>query len=287
MPDKNKLMEITTLENVPMTEITRAFNDGFSDYFVKFNATEEYLTNRWRGGRVNLSLSAGGWLDGKLVGILISGIDTWEGKLTAYNAATGVAPEARGNHFTTKAYDFLIPKFKEIGIEQMTLEVIQHNEKAIPIYERVGFKIDRGLSCFSGEPKIRQVSDIEGVELEISNRLDLEKAILFHDYEPAWESTFLALLMNWDQYEVYKLIQNSDLLGYAVVNFRMGQIYSFAIHPNHRRKGLGTFLFSKINEQFPKLKLNNVDDRDTGTLEFLNSIQLPFVINQYEMKMQI
>ena len=280
-------MEITTLENVPMSEITKAFNEGFSDYFVKFDATEDYLTNRWRGGRVNLALSAGGWFDGNLVGILISGIDTWEGKLTAYNAATCVAPKARGNHFTSQAYDFLIPKFKEIGVEQMTLEVIQHNEKAIPVYERIGFKIERGLNCFSGEPSIRETKDIEGVRFEVSNQIDLEKAILFHDYEPAWESTFLALLMNWEQYEVYKLIESEsdELLGYAILNFQTGQIFSFGIHSEHRRKGLGTYLFSKINEEHQKLKLNNVDDRDSGTLDFLKSVQLPYVINQYEMKM--
>ncbi len=278
-------MKITTLENVPMSEITKAFNDGFSDYFVKFNATEEYLTNRWRGGRVDLSMSAGGWINNELVGILISGIDFWEGKLTAFNAATCVAPHARGNHFTSQAYEFLLPKLKEIDVKQLTLEVIQGNEKAIPVYERIGFKKVRGLGCFNGEPKIRQPYEDPEITIEVGHEIDLEKAILFHDFDPAWESTFYALLMNWSFYEVYKILKEEEMVGYAIVNSSNGQIYSFGVDPDYRRKGYAKLLFSKISQKHKKLKINNIDNDDLGTHEFLKHISLPHVIDQYEMKM--
>jgi GNAT superfamily N-acetyltransferase len=280
---KIKRMKLTTLENVAMSEITKALNEGFSDYILKFNATEEYLTTRWRGGRVNLSLSVGGWVDGKLEGLLVSGIDDWEGVLTAFNIATCVAPLARGNHFTSKAYDFLIPKLEEIGVKQLMLEVIQGNDQAIPVYERIGFKNARGLLCFSGEPRIRQLINMEGVEIIISNKLDLEKAILFHDFDPSWESTFLGLIMNWDQYDVYQILKNNELIGYGIVNANTGSIMSFAIHPDHRRKTLGTLLFSKIHEKHSVLKINNIDENDHGSIEFLRSLLLSNPINQYEM----
>lgn len=277
-------MKITTLENVPMSEITAAFNEGFSDYLIKFTATEEYLTNRWRGGRVDLAYSAGGWMDEKLVALLVIGLDEWGGILTAFNTATCVAPDARGNNFTQRAYDFLMPKFDDIDVEQLTLEVIQKNERAIPVYEKVGFKIERRLNCYGGEPKIRFQPDIEGIKIELAHQIDLEKAVLFHDFDPAWENTFLALLLNWEQYEVFQLTEENQLLGYAIVHKETGNIPSFGIHPDHRRKGLATMLFSKINEKHPVLKINNVDDRDQGTLSFIDSILLPNPVNQYEMK---
>ena len=135
-------MKINSLENSKIQELTRVYNQGFSDYVIQFNADESYLTNRWAGARVQLNYSAGGWLNGELSGLLMTGIDDWQGQKTAFNAATCVAPNARGNDFTKRAYDFLIPQFKAINVTSLRLEVIQSNERAVRVYEKIGFKID-------------------------------------------------------------------------------------------------------------------------------------------------
>src|SRR5687768_6451246 len=121
-------MEIKSLENTPLAEIAACFNLAFSDYFVKFAATEEYLKNRWRANSVDYSLSFGAFENGKLVAFIIHGIDKLNGKKTAYNAGTGVIPEFRGQKLVAQLYDFALSRLKAAGILQSTLEVITQNQ---------------------------------------------------------------------------------------------------------------------------------------------------------------
>ena len=73
-----------------------SFNDAFSDYIIKFTATEEYLKTRWEAAAVNFDLSFGAFKNNKLIGFIIHGIDKQNGINTAFNVATGVIPEHRG-----------------------------------------------------------------------------------------------------------------------------------------------------------------------------------------------
>ena len=61
-------MEFITLDKTPISILTPCFNLAFSDYFVKFNATEDYLRERWLAADVDYSLSAEMMDDGLLVG---------------------------------------------------------------------------------------------------------------------------------------------------------------------------------------------------------------------------
>jgi hypothetical protein len=73
-----------------------SFNDAFSDYIIKFTATEEYLKTRWEAAGVNFDLSFGAFKNNKLNGFIIHGIDKQNGINTAFNVATGVISEHRG-----------------------------------------------------------------------------------------------------------------------------------------------------------------------------------------------
>lgn len=281
-------MRIASLENVSMTEITEAFNEGFSDYFFKFNATEKYLRDRWEAAGVSLTLSAGGWVNDRLVALLISGVGEWEDKLTSYNAGTCVAPAARGNHFTSRAYEFLVPRFQEQNIDQLLLEVIRENSRAIPVYERIGFSRSRILDCYAGQPKISHRKTPPDVDLEISNELDFALIADFRICHPAWESSLPALQVRLQRASsAWQVRHAHNLLAYAVVDDATGQIYSFGVHPDHRRQGLGSLLISRIGERHERLKINNVDHRDAVTAAFLEMCEIPKVIDQYEMKMML
>ena len=284
-------MKITSLQGVSPTIITASFNLGFSDYVVNVEATEEHLLRRLRGARVSWRHSAGGWLDGQLVALLILGVDQWEGRLTAFNAATCVAPGARGRHFTTRAYEFLVPGLREINVSQLLLEVVQGNKKAIPVYQRVGFSMVRELSCFSGDTGLHDVSINPSTpgHLQIleSPDLDLKTAESFHDFPPAWEACFAALKNNWNQYDVIQVTKDQILKAYGMVNKSTGQVVSFGVHPQFRRRRIGTWLFSEIALRHPVLKINNVDSRNRSTLEFLRFAGFRNVIDQFEMAMDI
>lgn len=276
-------MEIINLDKVPLSKITICFNQAFSDYFVKFNATECYLRQRWKGAGVDLSLSSGVMDGEKLVGFIIIGIRNWQGLKTAFNAGTGVIPSHRGNALTKKMYSFLLPKFKSENIRCLSLEVIQQNINAIHIYEKVGLKINRGLHCYSGTIKIKAPkleNDIEFFQIKNPTLFAFKS---FCDFEPAWENNNKSVEENIEDYKFYGVKNKETLLAFAIVKADNGYLPQFGVDPNHRQKGIGKFLFSHLSKIYPTMKTNNVEASAIHVLKFLERIGMKNTINQYEM----
>lgn len=280
---KFRNMEIITLESTSIKDLTACFNEAFSDYFIKFNATEFYLAERWKGAGIDFSLSAG-VLDGnQLVGFIMIGIRDWQGHKTAFNAGTGVIPSHRGNKLTERMYDFLIPKFKENEVKAMSLEVIQENVKAIHVYEKVGLKIDRGLNCFKGAITIEGTEQGQDMSFQETDTPQWDFMQSCYSIEPAWESNNLALQACSDLYAFFEVKKENELIGFINIRKDNGDIKQFGVHPNYRNQGVGKFMFFQVAKKYPEVKLNNVDDSAPEVLSFLDRVGLHNVINQYEM----
>ncbi len=281
--NKHKIMEIISLDKVPLSKITICFNHAFSDYFVKFNATECYLKRRWKGAGVDLSLSSGVLDKGKLVGFIIIGIRNWKGLKTAFNSGTGVIPSHRGNALTEKMYEFLLPKFKTKNIRCLSLEVIQENIKAVHIYEKVGLKIHRGLHCYGGEVKVEIPKLENGIEFFEMKNPTINVFKSFYDFEPAWENNNQSVQENIEDYKFYGVKNKESLLAFAIIKSENGCLSQFGVHPDHRQKGIGKFLFGHLSKVYPTMKTNNVDASAIHVLKFLEDLGMKNTVNQYEM----
>ena len=145
------LIEINTLENVGFQEIAAAFNDAFADYFISIQFTAEHLEIKFAHEDGKLALSVGAFENGQLVGFILHFEDIIEGKKVDYNGRTGVRVAYRGNQLTSKMYEYLFPKLKELAIEKLVLEVINENHSASKIYHQLGFKTIREVECFKGK----------------------------------------------------------------------------------------------------------------------------------------
>ena len=119
-------MEIKFLKNEPIDKIATVFNKAFSDYLVKVEVTPQSLAVKMLQESIDLNWSTGVYISGELVGFILNGYRDD----ILYNAGTGVIPEQRGQHFTQKMYEYLLPIAKENGINKLVLEVIKQNEKA-------------------------------------------------------------------------------------------------------------------------------------------------------------
>lgn len=276
-------MEFITLDKTPLSIITSCFNLAFSDYFVKFNATEDYLRERWFAADVDYSLSAGVMIDDQLVGFIINGVREWNGLKSAFNVGTGVIPSHRGNGLTEKMYQFLMPQFMEQEIKCLGLEVIQENIKAIYVYEKVGLKTKRGFHCFNGEIKIEQPKLDDKLEFVTIDKPDWNLFNTFLDYQPAWENNNHSIIKDFKKYSIYGVLKNNNIIAFAIIKKENGYIPQFAVAKNHRRKGIAKFLFHEISKIHPTIKINNVDSSAIPSLDFLNKIGLNNVINQFEM----
>ena len=279
--------EIKNLSTTSLSELTRCFNEAFSDYFVKFDATESYLKNRWHLGRVKYDLSFGCFIDGTLRGFIIHGIDWRDGIWTAHNCATGLEPNYRGKGNLSKIYEVALESLKKQNVTQSTLEVISKNVKAIRAYEKNGFKVDPTLLlCFSGQPQINMATP-KSISVKKREKPDFQFYETCQDYQPSWEMGQSAISLSQPSLEFYEIKLEDIKIGYLVFSPSTELILQFAIHPSYRNKGYGKLLFQHLLKKYKKIRVNNVPATATASIAFLNKIGMKNVIDQYEMRRKI
>lgn len=275
-------MKIKSLANISLNILTHTFNKAFENYFVPFKLTPQLLSQRIHNSGIDLSHSIGAFENEKLVGFMLIAIDDWGDKRTAYNGGTGVIPEFRGQRLVKQMYDYAIPEFKKLGVEQLILEVICENEKAIKAYESVGMKIDRRLCCYSGEIKDDQRDTID-LKINITNKPNWTMYESIHDYTPSWDHIKQSVNRSEKSYKYVELYQKETLVGFAIINALNGAIPQFGISKDYRRQGLGSVLFKSLADIKSPLKLNNIDSSYTPANEFLKHLGLHNPIDQFEM----
>ena len=145
-------MTLQILEKIAFEPIVATFNAAFSDYFVPIKLTKDLLVNKMTVEHIRLKYSVGAFDDGQLIGLILGGLDTVEGKKMAYNGGTGVVPNRRGKGITPKMYEFLLEIYRKEAVDMALLEVIDKNTAAIRSYEKVGFQVLREFDCVKGAP---------------------------------------------------------------------------------------------------------------------------------------
>lgn len=276
-------MEIKTLENINLDTLTQTFNKAFENYFVPFKLTPQLLSQRIQISGIDLSNSYGVYDAGKLVSFMLIAIDNLNGIQSAYNGGTGVIPDYRGQKLVKQMYDIAIPKYKNLGVKQLTLEVICENEKAIKAYESVGMKIERRLSCYAGDI-IHAETEVEDLNIAVNEKPNWSDYQFMNEYVPAWDHQRNSILRSQGSYKYVELRQDEILHAYAIFNPLNAAIAQFGVSKNHRRKGIGTQLFNVLAKIKSPLKLNNIDSSYKPTHQFLTNLGLKNTIDQFEMK---
>ena len=278
-------MIITSLDKVPMPEITRCFNSGFSDYLLNVSASAFDLENRWKAANVDLGLSVGRLEGQRLVGLLLLATGSWEGRPTAFNAATCVEAAYRGQHTTRELFRAALPLFEQRKIESCRLEVIQQNERAIYAYRQIGFRIDRSLLGYAGE---LAVDPHPSLGLVAAPAPDWGFVEACHDFTPSWENQQAALVRGWEHLESWTMPSaDGQTAAYALVHPLRKLVCQFGVHPEFRRRGYGRSLLAKLCTRHGRLRLINVDGRAEGMLRFSENVGLEHIVDQYEMRLDL
>ncbi|WPO91625.1 GNAT family N-acetyltransferase [Chryseobacterium sp. HR92] len=281
-------MEFKTLANITIDELLSVFNHSFSDYVIPFHLTKEVLVSKIAAEKLDMSLSAGAFEDGKLVGFILQSEKVENGEKIIYNGGTGVVPESRGKGLVRKMYDFIIPVLKERNANTLLLEVIEGNQPAIRAYENLGFVIVRRLLCFNGS--IQQGK--ENAEASIRYLKDFQWELLcsFWDIEPSWQGSVFVLEPMPENYVTLGAYDGDKLVGYIIYGPAAKKVYQFAVDKNYRNRGIGTKLFNAIKDKNggQGIALNNVDDSSENTSKFLSErVGLNNWLSQFEMKRSI
>ncbi len=281
----SKQMQIKTLSNINFDEITSAFNKAFSDYSIPMSMTVDALKKRVVSYRVDLSLSAGAFVDGELVGFILNATETDGEVKLVYNSGTGVVPIHRGNQLSRQMHNFILPVLKDNFFQKYVLEVIDDNKAAIKTYLGVGYKTKRRLLCFRGSI----ISKNENSTTMIEKMEPLwEEVKPMWDWNPTWQNTIQSLMAVGTENDFIGIRVDSQMVAYSCYHPGQSRIHQLAVHPNHRRKGYASALLNYIAETTQKeVSMINVDELDLGMKAFFHSIGMENYLNQIEMQLEI
>lgn len=267
-------MVTKSLSDTPINELVACLAASFEGYFVKLPEDVSFWQNRWKAARVDYSLSFGAFDRAKLVGFIINGIDEDnQQQKTAFNVGTGILPAYRGRQLVDRLYQYAFPYFQEHRILKCGLEVIDQNDRAISVYERIGFRKQRRLKCYGGTiaPDIAYPVVPEKIALE---RLKNKQPYY------SWENSWPAIAIVRENYQAFQVMDDQgSCIGSFIINPATGYIAQL-----EAQEGKWAALFQGIRQLCPQVKLNNVDESRKDLIAFLQGA-LPNPIDQFEMEL--
>ena len=277
-------------DRVSREQLHRTFQDAFSDYEVDMSSvTEERLSVRCAKNGVDWDASVGAFDGEWMVGFTLIGIDEWQGGLAAFDAATGIVADHRGQGLAKAMFEHALPGLEKRGVGAFVLEVLKNNEPAIRAYRKAGFEIRRELNGFR-----QRISDLVSGSAEMESlpihRIDREIAAglaEYADWTPSWENSFNGIERIPDDLVALGAFDGDQCVGGAVYSPMLDWVLTLVVAPSHRRRGVGTALIRRLAEALPEsveaLRLLNVDGSDEGMLRFLAGLGFESLVDQYEM----
>lgn len=280
------MLEFKTLTNIPIKTITDAFNQAFSDYLIPLQLNEEQMVNKLKSEDYRPEFSVGAFYQDKLVGFILHGYREDKGTKKLYNGGTGVIPAQRRQHLTLGMYDFILPRIKELGIDQVILEVIENNIPAYKSYSKIGFSTSRRFRCFVGQPIISaEESNISIQSLDVLPWNEIES---FWSIRPSWQNALQSIQNIADKLIFYAAYHHHEMIGYIVYNPISARIHQLAVAPFHRHQGVGQAMLQCIVHHHSKdIGIINVDENHSETVKFLEQTGLQNSINLYEMILEM
>lgn len=275
------------LDKISIETLHKTFLDAFSDYQVNIALPlwkfEQMLQRR---GYVS-QLSIGAFENEILVGFILNGFRSWNGKPTVYDLGTGVIVEYRRQGITSNMLLNIKELLKQKQVEQYLLEVIESNTSAVSLYKKQGFEIQREFSCFQLDK--RKYNPITTCKVERVNRIDLGQLTDFGDFKPSWQNSIDSINAVPEEF-LYSIVRlDNTIVGYGIIDKRTGDIPQIAVNRHYRGRGIARSIMTEMikNTESDRISILNVDNESESTKNFL--LELGFVnsVGQYEMLLKI
>jgi ribosomal protein S18 acetylase RimI-like enzyme len=281
---------INSLEKISSDLLFTSFSEAFKDYEVQITKNEFQVMLLRRGFVPELSFGA--FDQDRLVSFTLNGIGNFNGIKTAYDTGTGTIKEYRQKGLATRIFEFSIPILKDAGVSQYLLEVLQHNPKAVSVYQKLGFKVSREFYYFvqnrneinQGKPEIQSIYPLKTIGLEYR-----EQMISFWDYPPSWQNSFDSVTRRLPYFYLLGAFDDLKLVGYCIFDSNSGDIVQIAVDKKYRRQGIASSLFAEVAKEnkHTKMKLMNAEAGCDSIKYFIESKGIQLRGKQHEMIRQL
>ena len=180
--------------------------------------------------------------------------------------------------------------FKEMGVEQYLLEVIQSNTSALQLYKKQGFKILRDFECFHlDKNKYNPITTYKVEHVNTINSNDWRELTEFWDFVPSWQNSIDSINVVSDAF-IYSIVRLDDnTVGYGVIDKKTGDIPQIAVNKNYRRKGIARSILTDLMKNTESYNINviNVDGESRSMKDFLLKLGFECGVSQYEMILKL
>ncbi|MHC1774478.1 MAG: GNAT family N-acetyltransferase [Lentimicrobium sp.] len=280
------MIAISNLSGLGSDEMFTAFSESFADYEITLDKEEHQRMLNRRG--FDAALSFGAFDNGRLVSFTCNGIGSFNALPTAYDTGTGTLKEYRGQGLASRVFEASIPFLVVAGIRQYLLEVLQHNEPAVSVYRKMGFEVSREFNYFVAAMDALHLKDrpLPGDYILKSISMDeLGDPSAMWDFAPSWQNSFEAIGRKPEDFSIVGVYYKNHLKGYGIVEPASGDVTQLAVHPEHRRKGLGTNILRELVKlnRHTGLKAINTDTTCPAIEAFFISNGVPLKGKQFEM----
>lgn len=275
-------MNCRLLSDHDFTQLFGAFKSAFSNNVVVLQPSEEEFRQRI-GSKVHVDNSiSGGFFDGaEMVGFILHTSNVYQGIPTAYNGGTGVLPGFRNQKAAEQLYAFLIPKIQAKFLARILLEVVESNENAIKLYEKIGFTFKRRFYCYKQTGRFSIQDPLQVVEGNIAdvdfNFMDFDSSFLDSEEH-----------LNLGREKVLLAYKNHSLAGYLIFQPHLGRISQLAVSRLFRHQRVGESLIHAAQTFTTKvLTIMNIPEDEVGFDAFLKKCNFENQVNQFEMELII
>ena len=271
-----------SLTDADFASLYACFLEAFSDYQVDMRMSEQQFAQRVTRDGVQLEISAGAFDNERMVGFYMNALGDWEGKLTAYDAGTGIVPHYRGRGVAQELFEFVVSRLKERAVSQYLLEVLTSNERAVSLYRKLGFVEVRRLVVLRSQQAMEPLDDLAEVDLRRIEAPDWKLFASFWDGYPSWQNSNAAVERITNDRVIMGAHIDGVCVGYGIVFTPQANLMQLAVSPAHRGKGIGSRILRALSTD-ETLKVNNIDEELKGTLAFFEANGFKVVLDQFEM----
>jgi ribosomal protein S18 acetylase RimI-like enzyme len=159
-------LELVRASSLSTEELAVLFTAGYEHYHAPISVDAAALAFMAAAFDVDLDASRVAKRGGEPVGVCMLGLrgdEAWIGGL-------GVVAPARRAGVGQALMDAVLDEARARGVREVRLEVIRENERAIPLYERLGFRRTRELEVWSLPPAPGRADEVAAADAHAITR---------------------------------------------------------------------------------------------------------------------
>jgi len=277
-------MIFETTENVTRAALRELGNDAFSDYVLPAPpmpqaAFDDMLLQRGFDPALSWIAREGDML----AAYWFVGTEPDAQPKLSYGLSVGTRPRFRRQGLSMTLWQHASAALKAAGYSEHILEVTETNDRAVALYERLGFSKARRVACFKGPAPVEAKTPFRIEQTRIEVALAIGKTL--REWAPTWQNAEPAV-RNLANTMAASVVYDGDRpIGYGIFHTPYGQVVQIAVHPNYRRQGIATAVIASWARTFGNEVMGtlNVPDADNASLPFYRALGWENHVNQFEL----